>query len=113
MQLDNLLDRDLLAAMLANGYVRSQTHPALPLRIFNYSEKTQYERMWNPVTRTCRGLIINDETGEIVARPFPKFFNYGEPATEGLDTSGPACTTDKMDGSLGIMYPTGAGQFAI
>jgi RNA ligase len=113
MRLNELLDRDLLDEMLAGGYVRTQFHPTLPLQIFNYAEKAQYERVWNQVTRACRGLIVDTVSGEIVARPFPKFFNHGEPAAEGLDTSGPVCVTDKLDGSLGILYPSGSGRFAI
>ena len=113
MRLEDLLDADLLGQMLDEGYVKTQTHPTLPLRIFNYSEKAQYERVWNHVTHTCRGLIVHQETAEVVARPFPKFFNHGEPAAEGMDTSGPVCVTDKLDGSLGILYPTSDGRHAI
>jgi RNA ligase len=114
MKLTELLDRDLLDEMLAGGYIRTRFHPTLPLQIFNYAEKAQYERVWNEVTRTCRGLIVDTVSGEVVARPFPKFFNHGEEVGGvGLDTSGPVCVTDKLDGSLGILYPTGPGRFAI
>lgn len=113
MRLDSLLDEALLGEMLEGGYVRTQFHPALPLQIFNYTEKAQYERVWNEVTRTCRGLIVHAETGEIVARPFRKFFNHGEPATEGLGLAGPVTVTDKLDGSLGILYPKPGMGFAI
>lgn len=113
MRLEDLLDAELLGEMIEGGYIRSQTHPSLPLRIFNYSEKTQYERMWNHVTHTCRGLIVHRDTSAIVARPFPKFFNYGEPAAEGIAASGPVCVTDKLDGSLGVLYSVGDSTFAV
>lgn len=69
---------------------------------FNYTSAAQYERRWNFFERVCRGLIINSKTGEIVARPFDKFFNYGE---RGIFPAGHMVSvTEKMDGSLGILY---------
>ncbi len=112
MNLIDLLDQALLVEMREGGYVRVQHNPKLPLEIYNYTEKAQYERVWNDVTRTCRGLIVDSRTGEIVARPLRKFFNAGEPAAEGLDTAGPVCVTDKMDGSLGILYPHHTSAFS-
>lgn len=109
MKLGDLFDHGLLGEMIAGGYVRAQQHPALPLTILNYTDKTAYDRVWNPVTRTCRGLIVNQITDEIVARPFPKFFNYGEIEAATLDLDGPVDVTDKADGSLGILYPVPGG----
>lgn len=107
--LTDLFDPTLLAAMLDEGYVRTQTHPALPLRIFNYSEKAAYEGVWNQVTLTCRGLIVDDVTGKILARPFRKFFNYGQTGMPDLDLDAEVVVTDKMDGSLGILYSVPGG----
>jgi len=60
------------------GWLIKQTHPELPLTIWNYSQTTQYEGKWDEVTLMCRGLVTYNETGEIVARPFKKFFNLEE-----------------------------------
>ena len=81
-----------------------QNHPTLPLNILNYTDKTTYERRWNNVTTHCRGLIVNTDTDEVIARGPRKFFNYGEPsATEyPLDTL--VRLTRKEDGSLGIIW---------
>lgn len=108
MNLRDLFDLPLFEAMTDAGFVRVQHHPFLPLSIANYTEKAQYGRVWNPVTTACRGLIF-DEHGEVVARPFPKFFNYGDPQAGLLDMLDPAWVTDKLDGSLGIVYPTPQG----
>ena len=106
MTIDELMDGALLQEMVDRKYVRVQAHPALPhLRIFNYTEHAQFDREWNQVTRQCRGLIVNIHTGKVLARPFPKFFNHGEPEAAVLDLDVPAHISDKMDGSLGIMYP--------
>lgn len=110
--LDELLDINELNDMIARKYVRVQVHPVLPLSIFNYTEHAQYDRVWNDVTRLCRGLIVNhDGEGDdiVVARPFSKFFNHGEPDAPVLDLDAPVHVSDKMDGSLGILYPLGDG----
>lgn len=89
--------------------VRRQEHPTLPLSILNYTERATYTKSWNKVTTQCRGLIYNSITGEVVARPFDKFFNADEhgPSKLGQALNGPVEVTDKMDGSLGILYKTG------
>lgn len=113
MLIDNLFPSGLLGQMLEGGYVRRQAHPTLPLMILNYTEKAQFEHVWNEVTRQCRGLIYNHETGEVLARPFMKFHNHDEPDAPVFDISERVTVTDKMDGSLGILYPTGEGTYAI
>jgi RNA ligase len=93
--------------MLEGGFIRKQKHPSLDLYIYNYSEKAQFSKMWNTATLACRGLIVDGE-GNIVARPFPKFFNWEEPKPKGkkfqMSLDEPVVVTDKMDGSLGILY---------
>jgi RNA ligase len=111
--LSDLLDTDELAEMLDQGYVRRQEHPAMPLAIYNYTEKAAYDREWNDITRQCRGLIVDVMTSRVVARPFPKFFNYGEHDEATLSLDEPVTITDKMDGSLGIMYRGTDGKLAI
>lgn len=106
MHLDDLFDPGLLAEMLNGGYVRTQRHPAVPLVIYNYTERAQYEQVWNPVTLACRGLICDAETGTVVARPFPKFFNHGQAGCATIPLTAAVHVTDKVDGSLGILYPT-------
>jgi RNA ligase len=71
--------------------------------ILNYTEKAAFEGYWNNVTLNCRGLIIGPFC-DIIARPFPKFFNYGQPGCPTIDLDEEAVVSDKMDGSLGILY---------
>jgi T4 RnlA family RNA ligase len=83
-----------------DGLLYSQVHPSLPLTIWNYSEKVQYEGLWDEVTLMCRGLVTDDQ-GNIVARPFRKFFNMEEKRhtpTQDFEVY------EKMDGSLGIFF---------
>ena len=56
---------------------------------------------------------MNIHTGKVLARPFPKFFNHGEPEAAVLDLDVPAHISDKVDGSLAIFYPAEAGTWRI
>lgn len=94
------------------GNVRFQSHPSEPLWIYNYTESVQYNRYWNDVTLNCRGLILDAEMN-IIARPWKKFFNFGERPLE-FNTNDPVEVTDKKDGSLGILYKSPiTGSYAI
>jgi RNA ligase len=108
VHLSDLFDPIDLDQAVEGGFVRVQTHPALPLQILNYTEQAVYTRTWTPVTRQCRGLIVDAEGG-VVARPWPKFFNYGEHPEGSLDLAAPVEVTEKLDGSLGILYRAGDG----
>jgi len=99
--LSDLLDTDELAAMLDQGYVRRQEHHSMPLAIYNYTEKAAYDRVWNDVTSQCRGLIIDVATSRVVARPFPKFFNYGEHDEATLSLDEPVTITELITGNDG------------
>ena len=89
-----------------DGLLYKQTHPTLPLTIWNYTEKVQYEGLWDEVTLQCRGLITEDTTGKILVRPFRKFFNYEEVVGKDMiPTKGDyVYIQEKMDGSLGILF---------
>src|SRR5690349_5104447 len=93
---------DELNDAVADGRVRYQKHPTKDLFIFNYTEETQFSKRWDNITLNCRGLILDDDYN-IVARPWKKFFNFGERDLE-IDFNAPVEVTDKMDGSLGILY---------
>ena len=83
-----------------DGLLYKQVHPTLPLTIWNYSEKVQFENLWDEVTLMCRGLVTDNE-GNMVAIPFQKFFNIEEnrfTPTENFEVY------EKMDGSLGIVF---------
>lgn len=102
--LHDLLDVDALTAQIASGHIRERVHPDDDsLRILNYTEKAQYERAWTHETRTCRGLIVTHRN-VVRARPWAKFYNYGEHPEGTLDLSAAVEVTDKLDGSLGILY---------
>lgn len=76
------------------------------LRLFKYTPECQFEARWNPINSLARGLIMRTD-GEIVARPFPKFFNLGEVSetqTDNLPWNEKIEIFEKLDGSCGISY---------
>lgn len=117
MKLSELLSVPLLEEMIHDGYIVRRWHRDWDLAILNYTDKAQFGDEWNPVTRQCRGLIVryddDFQDAEVIARPFPKFFNYGQPGADEIGLDEPAHVTDKMDGSLGIAYRTPDGELAI
>lgn len=99
-----MINFENLDKMIAEKYISVQKHPTLDLYIYNYTQRAQFDRVWNNETLSCRGLIM-DGNRNIVSRPFRKFFNYGE--LEGKEITlpeGDFTVTEKMDGSLGISY---------
>jgi RNA ligase len=85
-----------------DGLLLKQTHPNYDLTIWNYSPKVQYDRLWDNITIQCRGLVTNSN-GDIIARPFKKFFNYEEHMPEEIPNEYFE-VYEKMDGSLGILF---------
>lgn len=85
------------------GLLSKRSHPILPITIWNYTPKVQFEGLWDNITLTCRGLVteIKGDSIRIIARPFKKFFNIEEnrytPTTN-------YSIWEKMDGSLSILF---------
>ena len=93
--------------LIDEGYVYEKKHPTKDLWIYNYTHKAQFEGrtgLWEqyPELLQCRGLIL-DGAGNIVSRPFKKFFNFEE-YPDGVPSFESFEVYDKLDGSLGIMY---------
>ena len=93
---------DILEKYYNDGLLHKQIHPTKDLTIWNYSPKVQYEKLWDDITIQCRGLVTNSK-GDIVARPFKKFFNYEEHKPEDIPNEHYE-VFEKMDGSLGILF---------
>jgi len=83
------------------------------LILFDYSQELSSNFDWDLVSLNARGIVFNKVTGELVARPFSKFFNYEElrgvagerlPESFRPNTSGPFRALEKIDGSCAITY---------
>lgn len=115
MKLSDILDTRLLDEHIRQGHISVKSHPTLPLNIYNYTPECQFGNHWDNVTEQCRGLIA-DFDGNIIARPFRKFFNLNTSyRDETVELNLPNWTpevTDKADGSLGLFWSY-RGQFGI
>ncbi len=113
----DIVDLGEMVWLAENGYVREQDHPTEPLRILNYTNRAQVTPQVfadYPSLNECRGLIYNTTDGTVVARPFPKFWNYGQAGAAEIPLDAPVIVTDKVDGSLGIVYrEPNSGQLAV
>jgi len=82
------------------GWIVSKRHLILPITIYNYSVKTEYEEYWDDITLQARGLVL-DDSGNIIARPFRKFFNLSQGR---FTPTNDFEVYEKYDGSLGIVF---------
>lgn len=80
------------------------------LLLYCYTPQCIQARNWTPITRAARGITLERSTDQIIARPFPKFFNLGEmpeSAPESLP-AGSFNVEEKLDGSLGVVFHDGS-----
>ena len=111
--LSDILDMENLKLMVKEGYIdRKESDDGRVL--YNYTPEAQFGRVWNNETRLCRGLVTDDKDN-LLARPFPKFWNLEEHANPELPRipNEPFQVTDKLDGSLIIAYRDGFGDIQI
>lgn len=89
-----------LESKYAIKHNRHEQHPNLVQLKYNQIESP----MGEPLVRQCRGIILDEaDNWNCVARPFDKFFNYGEGHAATIDWN-TARVTEKLDGSLIILY---------
>lgn len=94
---------ELRAALVAERGAGAVAVNALgDLELYTYTNRCVYERMWNQWSLMARGLILDTAERAVVATPFTKFFNYGENGVTLPDE--PFSVTEKVDGSLGILF---------
>jgi hypothetical protein len=69
--------------------------------MFNYNQIES--DFYNPLVRECRGIILDEETLEIVCMGFSKFFNHGEVHADQINWN-TARVQEKIDGSIIKLY---------
>lgn len=75
------------------------------LVLYCYTRAAVFDQTWDPFVEIARGLVLHHGERRVLARPFPKFFNYGERSTALPDE--PFEVFEKIDGSLGIVFHDG------
>lgn len=93
-----MINLDELKKAVEDKWVNVQKHPTHDLFIYNYSQKAQYDFKFDGIIALARGLIL-DKEGNVVARPFPKFFSYEQ--LNGVVPNLPFEVYDKKDGCFG------------
>ena len=76
----------------------------------NFSDTVFFKQIWNNSTVKARGLFVDRDTGEVVARSYNKFFNFGEAGIADVQIENlknklqyPIKIVHKYNGFLGIM----------
>jgi RNA ligase len=105
MEMEKTLKYDLkvLQEYIDAGLIEKNDHPVYPISIYNYTRDCQFESKWDNITLNMRGTIL-DQSGNVIARGFPKFFNYEEVADKVPVKGDYVYVQEKVDGSLGILF---------
>jgi len=101
--LENYDDRVELTAVYG---INSSQHKVYPnLYQFTYDQIESSKIKDHPMVVECRGIILDrDNNWEVVARPFDRFFNYGETVSNNQFDFSSLVAQEKIDGSLIILY---------
>ncbi len=98
-----LRDGGSLESLKSKYAITSVQHPSLPLVNFTYCQIDSDKR--KKVVQECRGLVLEKDTWNVVARPFTRFFNAGEcPDIEKNFQWSAFQAEEKADGSLIVAY---------
>jgi RNA ligase len=97
-----------LDAEHAAGWLSRKEHG--PLVLYNYKQNCVVKKRWTLFTRVARGIVLAPAQKRVVALPFPKFFNYSEEGSPvfPLTPNDGNVISEKMDGSLGVIFHDGA-----
>lgn len=74
---------------------------------YNYTDKCAFDKAWDDITMNNRGHVYEVETGKLVARAFPKFFNLEQldEITQTRYINNKEFTiAEKLDGCMGVLY---------
>ena len=110
MHLSDLLDEQRLSEFVHGRYINAIFSPDARHIIYDYTDKATYDRIWTPETTVCRGLVVETDTGDIVARGFDKFHNLDEPGIARAsraaiaDRGGDYEVWSKLDGSMVLLW---------
>jgi hypothetical protein len=101
-------DIEMLQLLRENDLIREKEFEHVSS--FNFTRQAFFKKSFeNELVSTSRGLFVNNETGEIIARGYDKFFNLNERGVEVSKmesvrdhTEGPYTCYEKENGFLGV-----------
>lgn len=91
-----------LQAARAAGLVLMRQDADTGRSLWCYTTRCVYEGGWDNFSLLARGLVLHEGTQQVVATPFPKFFNLGERGQ--VIPELPFEVFEKLDGSLVIIH---------
>ena len=99
---------DMLDVMNGNKNIKIVHQEGTNISSYNFTRAAFQQGVWNDITTKARGLFINTNTSEIVARGYDKFFNVNERPETNLDVlpntiSYPVKAYKKENGFLGLL----------
>lgn len=103
LNIQDFLNRDNVTQQRHNGLV-----------LFDYNKNVTFNFDWDDITINARGIVFEEATGKVVARPYKKFWNYSEidssermsklPSSFHPNYDGEFMCLEKADGSMGCCY---------
>ncbi len=103
LHVQRYLQEKSLEELEAELGIKACQHDTKPLVILNYNQIDSPKG--HKIVRETRGLVLHSETFEVVARAFPRFFNWGEMQDEmPLFNFKDFISQSKEDGSLFMLF---------
>ncbi len=96
-----ILDPAALEVQIAGGLITRRRLAGTSIVVYNYTARAASKNLWTVETVHCRGLVVDEASGVVLARPFAKFFDLEHTS---VPAGGPMVASEKVDGSLGILY---------
>ncbi len=96
-----ILDPAALEVQIAGGLITRRRLAGTSIVVYNYTARAASKNLWTVETVHCRGLVVDEASGVVLARPFAKFFDLDHTS---VPAGGPIVASERVDGSLGILY---------
>lgn len=99
---------EMLDVLDMNDNIKAVKQDGYNITSYNFSRNAFNHGIWDEITTKARGLFINNNTSEIVARGYDKFFNINERPETNADVlpntlSYPVEVYKKENGFLGLL----------
>lgn len=112
-EISNAEIHDVIEYMRASKYIDEKSFGNISS--FNFTRGAFQDKVWDGMTTKARGLYIDTEHEQVVARGYEKFFNYGEmeftkPEALARNLKFPVEAYVKENGFLGIVSTDNDGE---
>ena len=100
-------NEDVVNELKSSPLIRRTQNPN-GISSYNFTKEAFFDKKWNELTCKARGLFVYDETDEVAARSYSKFFNLNEVKSSTVDYIlnnwvGTVNVYGKANGYLGII----------